>query len=213
MRAVIFDFDGTIADSFDMVIAIAYRLTKKADLSNIEYVKQMKDENVGLREAINRLKIPRWKQIYLLHRGRIIMSKQIHQIPVFQDIESSLKNLKDNNYQLYIISSNSTKNVERFLLEKGLLPYFAKIYGSAGLFSKAKVIKKLLENEALPSDSAVYVGDEVRDILAAKEVNMPCIAVSWGYNSFDLLVQYSPMVIAKSPKQLEKIIIEWGKTI
>lgn len=213
MRTVIFDFDGTIADSFDTVIAIAYKLTKRPELADIEYVKRMKADNVGLREAIKRLNIPKWKQLYLLQRGRSMMGRQIHQIPTFMQIDDTLKVLKENNFKLYIISSNSSANIERFLLEKGLLSYFAGVYGGAGLFNKSKLINKILSQENLKAEASVYVGDEVRDILAAKEVNMPCIAVSWGYNSLDLLVQYAPMVIARNPKQLEKILLEWDKTL
>jgi HAD superfamily hydrolase (TIGR01549 family) len=213
MRAVIFDFDGTLADSFSSVIAIAYKLTKREQLADLNHVQTMRNANVGLIQAVRLLKIPKWQWPWLLQRGRQYMAREIHKIPLFPGIEEVLARLKRENYEMYIITSNSAANVDRFLTEKGLLPYFKKVYGGSGLFDKAKILKKVMKEQGLDPSSTVYVGDEVRDIEATKKLNMPCIAVAWGYNSEDLLLQHSPMVIARSPKQLENIIVEWGNTL
>jgi phosphoglycolate phosphatase len=213
MRAVILDFDGTVADSFSTVIKIAYKLTKRPQLADINQVEVMRANNVGLKEAITSLDIPKWQWPWLLYRGKKIMAKNIHQIPIFNGMDEVLRSLKEQKYALYIISSNSTTNVERFMLEKGLLAYFTKVYGGAALFNKAKLINKVLHEEKLDPDTVVYVGDEVRDILAAKQVGMPCIAVGWGYNSADLLAHNAPMVVARNPKELLRIITEWGNTL
>lgn len=213
MRAVIFDFDGTIADSFGTVVAIAYHLTKKEQLSNLEQVKILRDNNASLTQAIKSLNIPKWQWPWLMQRGRRMMAQQIHQIPLFPGLDQVLRNLWQDKFQLYILSTNSTSNVERFLVEKGLLAYFDKIYGGAGLFDKAKVLSKVLKQEKLDPASVVYVGDEVRDIIAAKQTGMPCIAVAWGYNSPELLVSYAPMVVTRTPQQLQNVVIEWGKTL
>ena len=213
MRAVIFDFDGTIADSFGTVIAIAYHLTKKEQLADLEQVKLFRDHNASLTQAIKSLNIPKWQWPWLLQRGRRLMAQQIHQIPAFPGLERVLKDLSQDKFQLFIISTNSTANVERFLVEKGMLPYFDRIYGGAGLFDKDKIIRKVLKQEKMDAQNAVYVGDEVRDILAAKSLSMPCISVSWGYNSAELLASYAPMVVVHNAKQLENVILEWGKTL
>jgi len=213
MRAVILDFDGTIADSFSTVINIAYQITKRPQLADVKQIESMRADNLGLKDLISGLDIPKWKWPWLLYRGKRLMAKDIHRIPLFSGMREVLAALKDQKYELYIISSNSTANVQRFINENGLLPYFTKVYGGAALFDKAKLIKKVLKEQKLDPISAVYVGDEVRDILAAKQVGMPCIAVSWGYNSGDLLVQNSPMVVVRNPKQLLRIITEWGNTL
>ncbi len=213
MRAVIFDFDGTLADSFTAVIAIAYKLTKREQLADLNHAQTMRNNNAGLVQAISTLEIPRWKWPWLLQRGRRVMAREIHKVPLFPGMEEVLERLKRDSYEMYIISSNSVSNVDRFLTEKGILPYFNKVYGGSGLFDKAKTIKKLMKEQSLDPSSTIYVGDEVRDIEATKQLNMPCVAVSWGYNSEDLLLQHSPMVVARTPKQLENIIIEWGNTL
>ncbi len=210
MRAVIFDFDSTIADSFSTVIGITFHLTRDVQLADIEQVKLLRDNGISLTQAIKQLNISKWRWPWLLQRGRSMMAKQIHQVPVFPGIEEVLRALSKEKYQLYIISSNSATNVEKFLLDKNLLPYFDHIYGGAGLFNKAKIIRRVLKAERLNNDSVIYIGDEVRDIVAAAQVGIDCIAVSWGYNSAKLLSQYSPWAVVESAKQLKKTVNEWG---
>lgn len=213
MRTVIFDFDGTIADSMGTVVAIAYELTKLEQLSSLEKVTWLKDNNVSLVKTIKSFNIPKRQWPWLLRRGRLMMAKQIHKVPLFPGMEEVLRELRREKYQLIIISTNSKSNVERFLVDKELQVYFDKIYGGAGLFDKAKIIKRVLKEEGLAPESAIYVGDEVRDIVASQQVNVPCVAVSWGYNNESLLVQYSPTAIARTPSQLLSFILEWGKTL
>lgn len=212
MRAVIFDFDGTIADSFSAVMDIAYRLTNKEQLADINNVQAMRNNHTGLREAIKMLDLPRWRVPWLLKKGRSIMAKDINGVPLFEGMNETLSRLASAKYELFIVTSNSTHNVERFLTIRGILPYFKGVYGGAGLFKKQSLIKRVLRLNALNPSDTIYVGDEVRDIEAAKSLNMPIIAVSWGYNTEQLLLQHSPTVLARTPKQLADVIIGWDST-
>ena len=83
MRAVIFDFDGTIADSFAAVMDIAYRVTKNEQLADIKHLEEMRAKHMSLREAIKLLDIPRWRGLWLLKKGRNIMAKDINRVPLF----------------------------------------------------------------------------------------------------------------------------------
>lgn len=213
MRAVIFDFDGTLADSFTIVVKIAYDLTKHEQLADINRALEMRRQHQGLTQAAKELNIPRWRWPSLLRRGRKIMSHEIHKVPLVSGMDEVLKRLNAENYEMFIISSNSRSNVEHFLAAKGIAGYFKNVYGGSGLLDKARVIKRVLKANNLKPDAVIYVGDEVRDIVAAKQVNMPCIAVSWGYNSEELLLRYSPTILARDPMQLANVISEWGKTI
>ncbi len=207
MNAVIFDFDGTIADSFDAVIAIAHKLTGRKQLADIDHVKAMRDNNhMGLKHAVFSLDIPHWRLPWLVSRGRRIMSDNIHSIPVFEGIEEALAELAHEQFELFVVTSNSRKNVERFLSEKELISYFKKIYGGAGLFGKGRLLKRVLKENSLSSNTAVYVGDEDRDVVMARQLKLPIVAVTWGYNSEELLLKHQPSAIVKDPKQLATTI-------
>jgi len=147
----------------------------------------------------------------MLNRGRRMMIDDMSKINLFSGIEELLETLRKEQYVMYIISSNSRRNIKRFLISKGIQHYFRQVYGSAGLYDKSKLIKKVLRDHGLDGSSALYVGDEVRDIVAARKVNIPCVVVSWGYNSEQLLRKNNPMYLAQTPLQLQDILIKWGQ--
>ena len=55
-------------------------------------------------------------------------------------------------------------------------------------------------------DEVVYVGDEVRDIKAAKRAGMKIIAASWGYNEREALEKYKPDLIVDRPVELIEVV-------
>ncbi|MDY6958395.1 MAG: HAD hydrolase-like protein, partial [Halobacteriota archaeon] len=74
------------------------------------------------------------------------------------------------------------------------------------VFLKHRKIKKILKRRGIPYDSAIYVGDETRDVEAAKRARIPVIAVSWGFNDGDALRRLDPDYAVDDPKELLEII-------
>jgi phosphoglycolate phosphatase-like HAD superfamily hydrolase len=108
-----------------------------------------------------------------------------------------------------IISTNSTSNINSFLARCGFSGYFQSVYGSIGLLNKTSALKKILKKNSLKAVDAVYVGDEVRDIEAAKKVNVPVVSVTWGFNESDRLVKEGPMVVVRTRPELLKVLESW----
>ena len=108
-----------------------------------------------------------------------------------------------------VMSTNSTSNINSFLARTGFSGYFQAVYGGVGLLNKATALKRILKKNGLKSEDAVYVGDEVRDIIAAKEVNVPVVSVAWGFNGSDRLIKESPMVIVRTRPELLKVLESW----
>ncbi|MGL4623235.1 MAG: HAD hydrolase-like protein, partial [Chroococcidiopsis sp.] len=101
-----------------------------------------------------------------------------------------------------ILSSNSKDNIFAFLELNDMDYLFDFIYTEAALFSKSRVIKKILKQEKIAPSESVYVGDETRDIEAAKRSKVTAIAVSWGFNSAAALEQYQPDFLIHQPAEL-----------
>jgi phosphoglycolate phosphatase len=67
-------------------------------------------------------------------------------------------------------------------------------------------MQKALNDVALSADRCVYFGDAIRDIEAAHSVNMPSVAVSWGYiQANDDINRWQADCIINQPKQ----ILDW----
>ncbi len=204
MKTIIFDFDGTLADSFSLIIGIAHDLTKHPKLLDKKEVIRLKD--LQLIDVAKELNIPKMKWPYLLFRGRKLMLKKISKIEPFTEIDQLLKSLNAKNYNIYIMSSNSEKNISLFLKKYELNKYIKEIYGSVGLFGKARNLKKIISKNKLNKEDVYYVGDEPRDIEASKKNNIKIISVSWGFNNKELLKKYNPDFIVDHPLEILKIV-------
>ena len=185
-QAIVFDFDGTIADSEQATIKIFNQLSKKFNFekSGQEIFDEYKIK--GAKKLIKTLKVPLREIPALLKQYKEASVKIVQDLKPIKGIDAALKQLKQQGFTLGILTSNSEENVERFLQNNDLL-LFDFIYSERSLFGKDKMMRKMMREHQLKTNSVVYVGDEIRDIEAAKKVGMPIIAVTWGFNTHKAL--------------------------
>ncbi len=204
MKTVIFDFDGTIADSLGLVVEIYRQLTndtRKLTPAEYEALRRLPAQKVARSIGVSLWRIP-----FLVRKGRKIMHSRLNEVKVFEGLPEALEKLKEQGYTLRIVTSNSEENVQKFLDDHQLSEYFSDIVGDVGLFNKAKVLRKIIKGDALDASQSYYVGDEARDIVASKKAGLRIISVAWGYNHEDLLRDLQPYAIARTPHELVNII-------
>lgn len=205
-KTLIFDFDGTIADSFKVIVEIFEQITGREN--PIEDSEMAHLRGLPPTEVARRLKVPLWRAPIFLFRGRSLMQRRLTEIKPFAGIETTLKNLHASGHKIYITSSNSALNIHRFLRANNLNHLINGVYGGASLFGKAKLLARLLAKHKLKPEHCFYIGDETRDIEAARIVKIPFIAVAWGFADTQILEKMQPLALARNPKDLVKII-EW----
>ena len=206
IKAIIFDFDGTIANTlpytFKKIIEINQHLkiTNKKDREIIEKIRKM-----DYRELLKEFKIS-WMKIPLIvweiKKAQKELYKQIEQIKPFKGIKQLLLKLNKKGILCYIYSSNIKKNIERFLEVNDLKKYFKKVFVGLNLLGKDKDLLSILKKEALRKDEVLYVADEVRDALACGKAGIKMIGVSWGLNSPSILKKSGALHIVKKPAEI-----------
>ncbi|MDR9403328.1 MAG: HAD-IA family hydrolase [Halothece sp. Uz-M2-17] len=206
-QVIIFDFDGTIADTKEAVIAISNRLAPEFGFSPLSEVEIARYENLTTREIIKQSQVSWWKIPFLIQRVKQELKREIPSIQPISGIEEALEQLKFHQFQLGIITSNSEENAIQFLRQHGLLHYFNFVQSSFHLFGKHKVIQRLLRQKQISPSVATYVGDETRDIEAAQKSGVKMVAVSWGFNSATALEKCQPEILIHHPSELSKIVI------
>ena len=200
-NVLIFDFDGTIADTFHYLIDIGNRLSKEYGFKRIkaDEVDDLKDKNVA--ETIQHLNIPFFKVPMIVARARKELHKEISSVKPIEGLKEILHKLKNCGFKMGILSSNSLKNVTGFL-ENNDLDLFDFIHTTPKIWSKNRSLKTLLAENCLKLSQAIYIGDETRDIIAAQKAGMRCAAVTWGYNSKKALAAVHPDYLIHDPEEL-----------
>ena len=206
IKVIIFDFDGTVADTFDALLTISNNLASEFGYAPTkpEEISQIKD--LTTREIIQRSGVPVYKIPFLLRKVISELNSKIHVLYPVEGMKAALFELKQQGNKLGIITSNDRENVQIFLQNNGLLELFNFIYGGTRIFGKSRVINSFLHQANLLPEEVIYVGDETRDIEAAKKSKIRIIAVSWGFNSRKILKQQKPDFLIEHPQQLVEVI-------
>lgn len=204
MANIIFDFDGTIADSFEVIVSIIKKLTRtRGDLDEAA-INELRQQPI--KSIMKKLKVHSWQLPLLLLRGRVMMRRKINEIKLFGGMAKTIEELHAEGHNLFIVSSNSPRNVVEFLKEHRLEKLFVDIEGNVSLFAKEKALTKLLKKNSLESKETWYIGDELRDVEAAAAVEFRSIAVSWGFTDKNSLVTGQPTAIADKPTDIMTIL-------
>lgn len=204
---IIFDFDGTIADTQDLAIEIYNLVAPEYKLKPVLPADIPRIREMNIREILTLYKISFWKIPKLLIRGKRELHDRIADIKPIAGIHEVLDDLHAQGYSLGVMTSNTKKNVIDFLDNNNLDNVFDFIHSEKNLFKKDKALKRLLKSMDIAQES-VYVGDEMRDIQAAKQASIPIISVSWGFNTKASLQSLGPNAIADKPLDLGRCVKE-----
>lgn len=201
----IFDFDGTLVDSFPTVIKTFTLLADECDFYKIkpEEVPALRD--LTSQELMKFFRIPLHKIPGVIFRIREVMHAHIPSLKPFENLPQVLQTLTENQVTLGILTSNSENNVATWLKHHELQHLFKFIHSEPNFFGKDRVLKELVKSHGMDKAHTFYVGDETRDIEAAHASGVQSIAVTWGFNSEKVLKLHQPSHIAREPGDLIKI--------
>lgn len=204
-RVLIFDFDGTIADTFNTIVNISNQLADEFNFKKLtpQEAQLMKDNT--LRETIRQLNVPILKIPILVSRAKSAMLKEIATIDPVAGLKDILIKLKELNVQMGILTSNSAQNVSEFL-QNHQLEIFDFVKTTSKIWSKDQNLLKMIAANNLTLEQVIYVGDEARDIDAAHRLGIKAAAVTWGYNSTQALSKHNPDYILTCPEELLDLI-------
>ena len=196
----IFDFDGTIANSFDAVVEIFYELTGRPRIEDPAEIARLR--HLPAIKVAKELRLSPFQVSRLVIKGRKMMRKHLDEVKPCKGMPQAIRALHAQGHSLYIMSSNSTQNVEYYLASHNLRKYFVSVQGGVGLLDKAGALRKVMRSNNLEPADCIYVGDEARDVDAAKKAGVRIVSVEWGYNDSSLLAQHHPDRLIADPQEL-----------
>lgn len=200
-RCIIFDFDGTLADTEELSLQIYNELAKEYRYNPIDHEELQRIKHMTFKEILALTQIPMRKLPKVLKLAQHRMKKQIHQVSAFDpELKRRLSALKKDVELLGIITSNSRRNVSTFLKENAIDSFDFIV--SSPLMSKELKILGITKKYGLKKSDILYVGDETRDMEACKAAGVDFAAVTWGYNHPETLKDGDPKYIIENMEEL-----------
>jgi phosphoglycolate phosphatase len=200
-KLAIFDFDGTLADSFPFFLSVFNTIADQHGFRRIDIDRADSMRHYGTREMMKHVGMPMWK-LPLASRSFMEMMKQnTDGIALFDGIDEALRALHDRGVKLAVVSSNSEHNVRK-VLGAELSELVGLFDCGVSVFGKASRIRGAVRHAQVAPGEAIYVGDQGTDAEAAHKVGVAFGAVHWGYAAIDALRRHAPDAEFELPASL-----------
>lgn len=204
MKAVIFDFDGTIVDSLPGVIKVLEKFTRRRVVLHEKDLAEFRQKS--LLQLARTMRVAQWKWPILALFGRRMFRHHLRSVRVHEGLPELIAKLS-RKIPLYVLSTNRQENIAKYLKWHGLDRYFDGIYGSANVLSKTYKMRQLLDRERIRPEDVWCVGDEVIDVKSAQKVGMSVVAVTWGYASRSGLAAHHPEHMVDTAEELSALLL------
>jgi phosphoglycolate phosphatase len=187
----IFDFDGTLADS------AAWMIRTLNDVAGHFGLRRVSDEEIAMlrgksnTEIIRYLGVPMWKLPRIATEMRQRVARDIDQIKPFPGTDELLRSLHASGAKVAVVSSNSEDNVRR-VLGDATANCIHTFECNASIFGKAHKLRAVMKRLHTHAGATLCIGDETRDIEAARQVGAASGAVTWGYATKEVLATFRP---------------------
>ena len=175
----VFDFDGTLADSFPFFAGVHNALARKHGFAEVAAHELDALRGLPTRELAARSGLPAWK-LPIVARDFIAQMQAAEAVPLFDGVAESLHAAHARGLRLALVTSNARANVER-VLGAPLAGLFDPVDCGASMFGKATRLRRVLRRRSVPPARAIYIGDQTADAEAARAAGMDFGAVAWGY--------------------------------
>lgn len=200
-RILLFDFDGTIADTFEAGFEILNILAGEFGFRGVTRDELPKVRAMRVGELLTFLEVPKTRLPRIAKRAAEELRRRIHEVQPLPDMLATTRELHRRGYRLGIVTSNTEENVSAFLRNHDL-EIFDAIHCSSKLLGKARMIRGALRQAGFKGREALFIGDEMRDIEACQKARVPVVAVTWGYGTLEALGGLNPDFLVESPARL-----------
>ncbi len=206
---LIFDFDGTLADTLPHLLALSNRLAPEYRYRRVAEEDIEALRGLHAREVVRWLRVPWYQLPRLARRFRTELHREMPRVAPVEFIPNAVNQLT-RRFSLGIVTTNSVNNVRAFLTTQRI-NHFAFVYSSRRLLGKQRTLKQVLRQQGLVATRTLYIGDEVRDVEAARACGLDAVAVGWGANDVPALAQAKPYAIVHHPGELLEIVDAWTR--
>jgi phosphoglycolate phosphatase len=201
----IFDFDGTLADNGAWFRSNINQVARRYGFRQVTDAELEHLRGLPSAAIIRYLGVPAWKIPFIASHMRKLVARDAHQIALFDGVDALLSSLVERGVAIAIATSNAESNVRRILGDANAKQI--SDYGcGASLFGKAAKLAAIIKRQQASPERTIAIGDEARDVEAARKAGLVAGAVSWGYATVELLRAQRPDYLFSSMDDIRQAI-------
>jgi len=202
---ILFDFDGTLAETMMVIHGVFNRLSGFYGYRHLPEDEIESHRHLNIREFIRKSEIALWKVPMIAIHARRLMHADMDQVhPPAGLVEVLTRIHESNRYYMDILTSNRIENVQRFL-DRHQIDWFDAVESTRSIISKRRRVEKYIREKGLDPETLYYVGDTTVDVESARHAGAKTVAVSWGLNTPEALAQCSPDYLLHKPEELLEV--------
>ncbi len=187
-KAIIFDWSGTLSDNFHCFCEVCDLMFNELGREKIS------PEEIRLNFTLPYMKF--WNHYFPDLSKELqceLYEKYIHQVSepkLYDGVEDFIKKLKEDEWSIFILSSDPISKLALEIERSGLLGFFTKVIGN--IHEKSGVLKEIVKEFNLDKKMTYYVGDTSGDVEAGKTADIMTVGISWGFQHKSILEQSKP---------------------
>lgn len=201
-RAVVFDLDGVLVDSFDVMreaFTVAYaEVVGPGEPPFREYNRHLGRYFPDIMTIMGlplEMEEPFVRESYRL----------AHRVRLFPGVVDLLEELRDRGLKLSVATGKSGPRARSLLEQLGVLPLFDHVIGSdevARPKPAPDIVLRALDLMDTGAEDAMMIGDALTDLASARSAGVTAVAALWGETAEEEMLAAEPDVVLRAPAEL-----------
>lgn len=204
-RLAIFDFDGTLADSFPVLLRALNAAAGRYGFRPIDERDALELRGSTPWEVMEHMEVATWQLPMIMHFVRERMARELDAVALFPGMHEVLEDLAAHGTRLAVVTSNSEPSV-RHVLGARLAALVCDYRCSVSMFGKRPKMRQVLASTGIAAGDALAIGDEIRDLRAARAESIAFCAVTWGFTTVPAFVAGAPDYIVGRVEDLVGVV-------
>ncbi|UJL45311.1 pyrophosphatase PpaX [Virgibacillus sp. NKC19-16] len=206
IRTILFDLDGTLIDTNELIIASFNHTFKHYNLAftKEEIIEFNGPPLVDTFQKIDSKRADQMIDTYRVHNH----ANHDNYVKAFPQVVETIEQLKDNGIKLGVVSTKMSEAVTMGLTLTGLDVFFDSVITLDDVtYSKPHPEPVIKAMEELDADAAstLMVGDNYHDIESGQNAGVQTAGVAWAHKGKERLLEYNPTYMLEDMRDLLKI--------
>lgn len=216
MRAILFDLDGTLVDSSEGITkSVRYALLhfgiEEPDTEKLKaFIGPPLSDSFMKYYGFSAGQAGRAVEVY---RERY-QETGIYECRLYPGVEECIRALKGQGIKVGMASSKPEISCRRILEHFGILEFFDDVAGATmdgRISAKSQVLREVLRRwPDMKKEELCLIGDTIFDVEGAKEVGVPCVAVSFGFGDVDEMRAAGAVAVCDDMRELPSVLAVLG---